>query len=213
MARVEDAALGFYQALIEARIPFERVHDRLLDSEHIAQSRTLIFPNIAALSDAQCQQIRDFVRNEGSVIATFETSLYDEWGVRRKDFGLSSIFGVTYAGNVHGPMLNSYLALRREQGVNTYHPLLAGFEDAARIINAVHQVDVKPLNEHAFSPLEIVPTYPDLPMEAVFPPPAETHNPAVFLSTSGHARVVYFPGDIDRTFWDVLLWATDEVAP
>ena len=148
-AQVEDAALGFYQALIEARIPFEMVHDRLLDREHIAQFRTLIFPNIAALSDAQCQQIRDFVRDGGSVIATFETSLYDEWGVRRKDFGLSSIFGVTYAGNVRGPILNSYLALQRERGADSYHPLLAGFEDATRIINAVHQVDVKPLNKHA----------------------------------------------------------------
>ena len=51
-ALVEDPALGFYQALIEARIPFEMVHDRLLDREHIAQFRTLILPNIAALSDS-----------------------------------------------------------------------------------------------------------------------------------------------------------------
>ena len=49
-AKVDDPALGFYQALIEARIPFEMVHDRLLDHEHIAQFRTLILPNIAALS-------------------------------------------------------------------------------------------------------------------------------------------------------------------
>jgi len=62
-------------------------------------------------------------------------------------------------------------------------------------------------------------------MEAVFPPPVTTHNPGVFLNASGRGRVVYFPGDIDRTFWDVLdvdhahllrnaiLWATDEIAP
>jgi hypothetical protein len=224
-ALVEDPALGFYQALIEARIPFEMVHDGLLDREHVAQFRTLILPNIAALSDSQCRQIQEFVDNGGSIVATFETSLHDEWGVRRKDFGLGTMFGVTFAGKVQGPMLNSYLALRKEEGVDAYHPLLDGFEDATRIIDAVNQVDVTRLNEHAFSPLEIVPTYPDLPMEAVFPPPVKTHNPGVFLSTSGRSRVVYFPGDIDRTFWDVLdvdhahllrnavLWATNEVAP
>src|ERR1035438_7929108 len=35
-ARVEDYALGWYQALVESRIPFEMVHDRLLDAEHLA---------------------------------------------------------------------------------------------------------------------------------------------------------------------------------
>src|SRR5579884_1274924 len=57
---VEDHALGFYQALVEARIPFDMVHDRLLDRENIARYRTLILPNIAALSAAQCAQIEDF---------------------------------------------------------------------------------------------------------------------------------------------------------
>ena len=52
--KVEDHTLGYYQALIEARIPFEMVHDRLLDAEHIGRFKALILPNIAALSDAQC---------------------------------------------------------------------------------------------------------------------------------------------------------------
>ncbi|KKK85693.1 hypothetical protein LCGC14_2770740, partial [marine sediment metagenome] len=34
-AKVEQHVLGFYQALIEARIPFEMVHDRMLDAENI----------------------------------------------------------------------------------------------------------------------------------------------------------------------------------
>src|SRR3954469_17422115 len=56
--KVEDHTLGYYQALIEARIPFEMVHDQLLDA---AQFKVLIFPNIAALSTRQCEQIRAFV--------------------------------------------------------------------------------------------------------------------------------------------------------
>jgi hypothetical protein len=224
-ALVEDPALGFYQALIEARIPFEMVHDRLLDPEHIDQFRALIFPNIAALSTTQCQQIREFAERGGSVVATCETSLYDEWGVRRQDFGLSSIFGASFAGEVQGPMLNSYLSLEKDPGTETYHPLLSGFEDATRIINATNQVDVKPVGHSFFSPLQIVPTYPDLPMEDVFPRPIKERNSGVFIRESGRSRVVYFPGDIDRTFWEVLdvdhakllrnavLWATNETAP
>ncbi|MGA7340524.1 MAG: beta-galactosidase trimerization domain-containing protein, partial [Terracidiphilus sp.] len=224
-AKVNEPGLGFYQALIEARIPFEMVHDGLLDREHVEPYRTLILPNIAALSTGQCSQIREFVERGGSVIATYETSLYDEWGVRRKDFGLASLFGASYAGSQEGPMLNSYLELKKDPATGQYHPLLAGFEDANRIINGIHRVHVVPTNENEYSPLQVIPTYPDLPMEECFPPPQTTHEAGVFVRQAGQGRLVYFPWDIDRTFWDVLnvdhakllrnavVWATDEPSP
>ena len=224
-ALVEDAALGFYQALVEARIPFEMVHDRLLDSDHTDQFRTLIFPNIAALSTHQCQQIREFAERGGSIVATYQTSLYDEWGVRRDDFGLASLFGVSFAGSATGPMLNSYLSVERDSNTGTFHPILAGLEDTPRIINATSQVMVKARSQIIPPPLLIVPTYPDLPMEEVFPRPVKTPGAGVFLSESEQSRVVYFPGDLDRTFWEVLdldhakllrnavIWATNEASP
>ncbi len=61
-------------------------------------------------------------------------------------------------------------------------------------------------------------------MEAVFTRPA-TRQPGVFATRVRTGRVVYFPGDIDRTFWEVLdvdhgkllrnavEWATNEPAP
>jgi hypothetical protein len=220
-AKFDDPALGFYEALVEARIPFEMVHDQLLDGEHLAAFRTLIFPNIAALSTEQCNQIRAFVERGGSVIATYETSLYDEWGVARADFGLAELFGASYAGSREGPMLNSYLTLERD-ATGEFHPLLAGFDDAGRIINGVYRVRVAPIGAPAFSPLTVVPTYPDLPMEEVFPRPTHDHDAGVFLRENGQSRVVYFPWDIDRTFWEVMdvdhgkllrnavLWATNE---
>ena len=56
-AKVEDHALGYYQALVEARVPFDMVHDLLLDAEQIDRYKVLILPNIAALSDRQCEQL------------------------------------------------------------------------------------------------------------------------------------------------------------
>ncbi len=41
-------------------------------------------------------------------------------------------------------------------------------------------------------------------MESVYTRPGATHAPGVYLRTVGKGRVVYFPGDIDRTFWEVL---------
>ena len=225
LGKVESPGLGFYQALIEARIPFDMVHDELLDSEHVSQYRTLLLPNIAALSDVQCEQLRAFVHDGGSIVATLETSLYNEMGERRTDFGLASLFGASYAGKVEGPMLNSYLNLEKDPATGKFHSLLSGLEDTTRVINGVYQVHVVPANGTAYSPLQIVPTYPDLPMEEVFPRPTTSHDAGVFLRELDEGRVVYFPIDIDRTFWEVLavdhaillrnavLWATNEPAP
>jgi hypothetical protein len=224
-AMVEEPALGYYQALVEARIPFEMVHDKLLDEAHLAPFRTLILPNIAALSEAQCTQLQAFVERGGGLVATHETSLYDEWGVRRKDFGLASLFGVSFAGSHEGPMLNSYLTLEKDPATDAFSPLLAGFEDATRIINGVNRVRVKQTETGLPAPLTVVPTYPDLPMESVFPRADATKEPGVFLRQAGRGRVVYFPFDIDRTFWEVLdvdhgkllrnavLWASNQAQP
>jgi hypothetical protein len=191
-----------YQALIEARIPFEMAHDRLLDPEHIGKFKLLILPNIAALSDKQCEQLRQYAAAGGSILATHETSLYDEWGVRRPNFGLSSLFGVKFNGRVEGPMQNSYLRIE-DKG----HPLLKGIEDTDRIINGTRRVDVSPIEKFANPPLTLIPSYPDLPMEMVYPRQPKTDIAEVYLREVGKSRIVYFPWDIDRTFWEVL--ATD----
>ncbi len=195
-ARVEDHTLGFYQALVEARIPFDMVHDRKLDTA--GAYKTLVLPNIAALSDAQCAQLSEFVERGGSIVATHETSLYNEWGQRRQDFGLARLFGASYAGRVEGPMQNSYLAIEGR------HPLVAGLEDAVRIINGVRRVVVRPEGASIAPPLTVVPSYPDLPMESVYVRPFAGKDPAVFLREIGKGRVVYFPWDVDRTFWEVM---------
>ena len=236
--RLEDHTLGWYQALIEARIPFEMAHDRLLDPAHLSRFKTLILPNIVALSDAQCRQLRDFVAGGGSVIATHETSLCDEWGVRRKNFGLAELFGVDFGGRTEARMQNAYLRLEHEAARG--HPLLRGLEEAPRIIHGASRVEVEPREKFASAPLTLIPSYPDLPMEKVYPRVTKTEVAQVFLrevphdetaaSSRGNApssrgRVVYFPWDIDRTFWEVLSldhgkllrnavhWATNEEPP
>lgn len=222
---VEDHTLGFYQALVEARIPFEMVHDRLMDAEHLKPFKTLILPNIAALSAAQCQQLREFVRQGGSLVATHETSLYDECGVKRTNFELADLLGVDYVSGPAGPQQNSYLAIERDPVDRQFHPLVAGLEDAGRIINGVNWITVKANQPAGHPPLTLIPSYPDLPMEMVWVRVPKTDIPAVFSRKYGEGRVVYFPWDVDRTFWEVLCmdhgkllinavnWATNEEHP
>jgi len=200
-AKVEDYALGWYQALVESRIPFEMVHDRLLDAELLAPYKTLILPNIAALSDAQCEQLRAFVNKGGNIVATHETSLYDEVGTRRKNFGLADLFGVDWTGEAQGPMLNSYIRLEHEALPGS--AWFAGLQDAPRIINGVSRLEVTPREKFAETPFTLIPSYPDLPMEKVYPRVAKTDISCLYARQAA-GRVAYFPFDVDRTFWEVL---------
>jgi Hypothetical glycosyl hydrolase 6/Beta-galactosidase trimerisation domain len=221
--RSGDHMLGMYHALVEARIPFDLVHEALLTPDRLDPYKVLVLADAAALSDAQCGAIRQYVARGGSVVATFASSLYDEWGARRADFGLADVLGVHFAGAVEGPMHNSYLNLEAD-AAGRRHPILAGLDGTPRIINGVFRVDVTSPQPYA-SPLTLIPQYPDLPMEDVYPRVAHTDTPGVFLRENGQSRVVYFPWDVDRTFWDVLAvdhltllknavaWAANEPAP
>ena len=199
--KYDDHLSGMYEALIESRIPFEMVHDRQFDPANVDRFKVLLLPNIAALSDAQCRQLEEYVQRGGSVVATFETSLYDEWGVPRKEFGLSKLFGCSFEGRVQRRMQNSYLSLEHA----TKHPLLAGLADTPRIINGARRVVTRPLDSGYRAPVTLIPTYPDLPMEEVYPRAgSKTSQPEVYCFERGKGRIVYFPFDLDRVFLEVM---------
>jgi hypothetical protein len=217
-------SLGMYHALLEARIPFDMVNDRLLDEQHLQNYKLLVLPNIAALSDKQCDQFTQYVKNGGSIVSTFETSLYDEKGSPRKNFGLADLFGVNYEGKVEGPMKNSYLKFNRDHESGKYHQVLKGLEDAFRIINGVWRLNISPQMDFP-SPITLIPSYPDLPMEHVYPRKPETDIRELYLREYGKGSVAYIPWDIDRSFWNILnvdhgkllrnvfRWALNETSP
>ncbi len=98
--------------------------------------------------------------------------------------------GISYAGSVDTQVHNSYLNVEKDPRDGTYHPLVRGLENATRIINGVNWVHVTPTQAQAYSPLTLVPSYPDLPMEEVFARVPRTDTPGVFVRETGKGRVV-----------------------
>lgn len=216
---LEQHRLGFYEALLESRLPFDEIDVSYLDAQHLARFRVLVLPNIAMLSDEQCAQIRAFVEAGGRIVATHKTSLYDEAGKIRPDFGLADLFGCRFDGKVEERVQNSYLTLRHP------HPALAGLEGTARVIGATKRVVVSANGPSEPSPITLVPSYQDLPMERVYTDTPQTDIPMAFCRNVGKGRVVYLPMDIDRIFGEIrhgghlailhamVNWAADEQQP
>jgi hypothetical protein len=222
--RPDDHVLGMYHALIEMRIPFELVHEAFLTPDRLDRFKLLILADAAVLSDAQCGAIRSYVQRGGSILATFASSLFDETGARRENFGLADLFGVSFQGRIDGPMQNSYLSLDSDPETGKRHSILDGFGDTTRIINGVFRIDLRPTGTFP-SPLTLIPTYPDLPMEDVYPREPHSDTRELYVRNLGRSRIVYIPWDISRTFWEVMAvdhlrllrnavsWAVNEPPP
>ncbi len=70
---------GIVQSLIRARIPYIPVHADHIDREAAGLS-VLILPALGVMTDAQLAGVRTFVKKGGSLLATGESSLFNEWG-------------------------------------------------------------------------------------------------------------------------------------
>lgn len=190
---MRDTTHGLYETLLRGRFTFDYVHEDRLEPEELSKYRALLLSNIAMLSDSQCQQIRDYVQSGGSVMASFETSLYDENLKQRPEFGLADLLGIIKAGDVIGTNGNAYYGrIERE------HPILAGFTSTNWLPGAQNRLPLKPVQNPV---LTVVPGFVQYPPELAYPPVSRTDEPAVVLREIASSRIAYFPGDIEHTYW------------
>ena len=184
---------GMYYALLEGRFLFDFVHEDSLAPEDLKKYSALLLPNTALLSDEQCRQLGAYVASGGSLLATFETSMYTERNQRRAEFGLADVFGIQKAGEVKGTNGNAFYARIEKQ-----HEILAGFTNTHWLPGAEYRLPVAPVDSPV---LTVVPGFVAYPPELAYPPEPRTNEPAVVLREKGKSRLAWFPGDIERTMW------------
>jgi hypothetical protein len=192
-AQMREHMEGLYYALLEGRFLFDFVHEDKLTPQDLAKYSALLLPNTALLSDEQCGELRSYVDRGGSLLATFETSLYNERNEPRREFGLGDVFGIQKAGEMVGTNGNAYLARIEQQ-----HEILNGFAGTAWIPGAEHRIPVAPVEKPI---LTVVPGFVAYPPELSYPVQERTNEPAIVIRQKGASRLVYFPGDIERTMW------------
>lgn len=192
---------GMYYALLEGRFAFDLVHEDVLKPETLQKYSTIIMPNIALLSDEHAGNISNFISNGGSLLATFETGIYDEWGKKRDDFALADIFDVHLKPGYKKPLGQIFYA-----SIEKDHPILKNFGDTERLPGGEYYVPVSASGKHA---LTIVPPYPNGIPEMVYAyprkemdyPGQKSNEPAMIIREKGKSRLVYFPTDIDKSIW------------
>jgi len=215
---------GITQALLRARIPYLPVHADHIDRD-AAQLSLLVLPNLGAMSDAQIASVRRFVERGGGLVATGESSLFNEWGDPRPDFGLADLFGAHVVESGHAAnearrkrkandTAHSYLRLSPEMRsrvdgphigaeplvTGARHEVLRGFEETD-LLAFGGMLEPLRVDGRAQVLMTFVPPFPIYPPETAWMREPKTDVPGLILnSTAGGGRIAFLPADLDRRF-------------
>lgn len=103
---------GVYAALARSAYPFEVIEEPALDRSELSECvKLIILPGVGAMGDRTADKLRQFVSSGGTLLASFDSSLFDEDGRRRADYALADVFGASVAGKLNGPSRLDYLAV------------------------------------------------------------------------------------------------------
>jgi hypothetical protein len=223
---------GVEQALHAAHIPFDIISTRVLTPELLARYDVLVLPALACMKDDEVAAIRSYVDGGGSIVTTFETSLYDPEGVRRNDFLLSDLVGAHYAGVTQSSMDSAdegykqvYAGIHHRMDIEHPHPLLAGMDETSLLPMGGEYCLVSAATDAAV-PLTLSAPFIVFPEGFSYPTvPASGAPLAVARQLEGGGRSVYFAGALGSLAWTVpypdlqelianaVLWAADGRLP
>ncbi|MBR7118665.1 MAG: beta-galactosidase trimerization domain-containing protein [Lentisphaeria bacterium] len=91
-----DEVLGTAEVLNKMHVPYEIITDATLD---IKRFKCIIINNAKYMTEDECERIRRFVLDGGTLIATGKTSLCDRFGNSPGNFAIADILGVDYSGS------------------------------------------------------------------------------------------------------------------
>ncbi len=186
---------GFYEALLQSGLPFDLISQANLSDEGLAKFKVLVLPNAACISDSQARAIKNFVEQGGTVLATYETSFYDEEGLLRKKPALSSVLGIAEVGETLPPTKTDYMQTA------TKHPVLGVMEDGALIVLPCRNICVTASEEDSIV-ARILAHRP----YGYSPYGKATPYPAVMVNQGkGKGRSVYFSGLVGEHYWEYRL--------
>lgn len=87
--------MGAHRILVESHIPVAFVFDEDVNIERLRQFPLVYLANTAILSSAEIELFRRYVNEGGKLIATLDTSRFDE-DKERADFALAELLGVSF---------------------------------------------------------------------------------------------------------------------
>lgn len=225
---------GTFRAAVEEHLPATVINDWNINLDDLSKYNVVVLPNTACLDHQQLNALREFVFAGGGLVASLDTSLFDEFGDARSNFGLADVLGVDYGG------LPETTTEREELDVNFAQHLGADYWEKRKNAFDFRVMPTSPLNRGKMRTYvgENPVTFKGAAIRVQPRANAETWGtlrtktgdassdlPAVVAHTYGRGRVVYLAGAFDAAYYlypypyqrlivkSAIEWAASEPAP
>jgi hypothetical protein len=182
---------GVQRLFAENHYQYGFISDKMLSAEKLKEFKLLFLPNVAALSDEHVSMIKDWVRQGGKLISTFQTSLFDEYGKARAEFGLSEVLGVSYLNQIVDTEMDCY------QKIEMRNDLVRGMERTVLLHNGGRTLMTKAL-KGAEVVTGYLPKINNQPPEYAFPEDWDSDYPVIVKNQFGRGESVYFANETDK---------------
>ena len=187
-------AYGAYEMLNRSHLLFDFLLDERLNCETLSQYRVLFLSNSACLSDEQCEAIRRFVDEGGTLIATHETSLLDELGRERGKFALSDVLGVEYRGPRGGANDHSIIYVPHDAELSRKFGYVICFYGQESAVSILPDADIHMLCTR--SCLEGERLLKDFDPRMNY----DSSEPAITIHRFGKGQAIYICGDVGGAY-------------
>lgn len=183
---------GVESVLMENHIPHDFILNDQVSKERLEKYRLVILPNVRCMSDIEIEVLKEYVRNGGRLLATYETSLYDHDGIQRKDFGLSELFGVNYLGKKEDTRRDNFQFV-----LNKKHPIVEPDSTSTELLfNSNYTVLSKPTQD-AEVICTLTPIIHNQPPDKSWVDKFQTEFPTIVENVFGNGSVIYFSNQPD----------------
>ncbi len=184
----QEAFNGCYESLVRSHIPLDLIDDISITDGTLAKYKFIILPNAACFGDKAAESLRRYIAEGGNLLATFESSLYNEFGEKRGNFALADVLGIEDTGKILGPLPYDYISPTPETAAHLgdmQQPL-----PAPPCVLAVKPTTAQPL---LMLHEKLSARYLALPPVSKFP--------AMTVNSFGKGKAYYLSGNVDEYFW------------
>lgn len=184
---VAQSLEGFASMLYRFQIPFDLLTEQSCIEGIPDRFSTIILPTCVCLSDEVVGALREFVKKGGLLIASGDSSLLDENGNTRDDFGLSDVFGVSAGKEIYTFQDWNYFVITSKD-----HPVMRDID--------IHLVAAPDFGREVICQTAKPLAHFHAPMAGRYVKMSELSTPAVTWNTFGKGHCLCLPGTFGEMY-------------